>query len=81
MQTYSKNANPIGQFFKSFVEHPASVGETFVEHFLFALKFSLLLFCAAMAAFIHAFIPALFEKTASQIIRNMVAKMDARTTD
>ena len=58
-----------------FTAHPAAVEESFGEHFLFALKFSLLLFAAAGAAMVHAVLPFLFEKTASKI----VAKLYART--
>jgi len=38
------------------------------------LKFSSLLFLAALAAFIHAFVPAFFEKTASTIVANLFDK-------
>ncbi|MBM1309488.1 hypothetical protein JQT66_04870 [Sulfitobacter mediterraneus] len=54
-----------------FLDHPAKVDETFFEHMLFALKFSGLLFAAAGAALIHAFVPALCEKTASTIIKTL----------
>lgn len=58
-----------------FLDHPAKVDETFFQHMAFALKFAGLLFAAAGAALVHAIIPCLFEKTASQII----AKLYART--
>ncbi len=58
-----------------FLDHPAKVDETFLEHMAFAMKFSGLLFLAAGAALVHALIPCLFEKTASHII----AKLYART--
>ncbi|MGJ8626467.1 MAG: DUF6356 family protein [Sulfitobacter sp.] len=58
-----------------FLDHPAKVDETFLEHMAFAMKFSGLLFAAAGAALVHALIPCLFEKTASRII----AKLYART--
>ncbi len=61
-----------------FTEHPHSVGETYGEHFLFALRFAGLLFGASAAALVHALLPFCFEKTASQLIRGMVAEMDAR---
>ena len=58
-----------------FLDHPAKVDETFFEHMAFALKFSGLLFIAAGAALVHAIIPCLFERTAS----NIIAKLYART--
>lgn len=64
---------------KIFLDHPRSVGETFSAHFLFALGFSLTLFGAAFAALVHAFIPALCEKTASTLIKRLYAKISDRT--
>ena len=58
-----------------FIQHPHSVNETYLEHLWFALKFAALLSCAATAALIHAFIPAMCKKTASTII----AKLYTRT--
>ena len=45
-----------------FTEHPESVGETYIQHFFVAIRFSLKLFISSIAALIHAFIPALFKK-------------------
>ena len=54
-----------------FLDHPAKVDETFFQHMLFALTFSARLFLAAFAALVHALIPCLFEKTASNIIAEL----------
>lgn len=59
---------------KLFIDHPQSIDETYFEHARFALKFSSLLFLAALAAFIHALVPAFFEKTASTIVANLFDK-------
>lgn len=48
-----------------FTKHPASVGESYWQHFAVAFGFALELFAAAGAALMHAFFPACFEKTAS----------------
>ena len=61
-----------------FLEHPDSVDETYLEHFRFALTFAGWLALAAGAAFVHALVPALFEKTASSIIRKLCQRMDNR---
>ena len=61
-----------------FLDHPASVDETYGEHFIFAMKFSLSLFAAAFAALIHALIPSMFEKTASGIIATLYARTHNR---
>lgn len=54
-----------------FTAHPASVDESFGEHFIFAMKFAGLLFAAAGAALVHAILPFMFEKTASKIIAKL----------
>ena len=61
-----------------FMDHPETVGETYLEHFRFAGSFAWTLFTAALAALIHAFIPALFEKTAGEKIRQLARKIDGR---
>lgn len=62
-----------------FLSHPATVNETFFQHMRFALTFALSLMAAAGAALVHAFIPCLFEKTASQIITRLYARIHNRT--
>ena len=61
-----------------FTEHPESVGETYFEHFFVAIRFSCKLFLSSIAALIHAFIPALFKKTASTQIKEMYGQMTTR---
>ena len=61
-----------------FLEHPAKVDETFLEHMAFPMKFSGLLFMAAGAALVHAFVPCLCEKTASGIIEKLHHRMHNR---
>lgn len=63
-----------------FTAHPASVDETFLEHFRFALTFSFWLFAAAIAALIHAILPFLFEKTGSRIITKLYNRIHSRGT-
>ncbi|MFK7938176.1 MAG: DUF6356 family protein [Roseovarius sp.] len=63
---------------RMFTAHPHSVDETYFQHLLFAGRFSLLLFGAALAALIHAVLPFLFEKTASRMIAQMYAKTHNR---
>ena len=53
---------------KIFLEHPRNVGQSYMEHQGFALAMSARLFVAAFASLIHAFIPALFTTTGSNIV-------------
>jgi hypothetical protein len=64
-------------FGRLFMDHPRSVGESYFEHLLFAGGFALRLLGAGLVALVHALIPCLFEKTAS----NMIAKMYAKTSN
>ncbi len=53
---------------KLFLDHPASVGETYGQHFVFALSFAWPLLVAGLGATLHAFVPALCQKTGSRTI-------------
>lgn len=61
-----------------FLDHPAKVDETYLEHMWFALRFAALLGAAAGAALVHAVIPCLFEKTASGIIKRLYERTHNR---
>lgn len=65
-------------FLRGFIEHPASVNETYLQHARFAFGFSTKLFGAAAAALIHAIIPPLFETTASRLIKELNATLESR---
>ncbi len=65
-------------FQRIFLSHPATVDETFLQHMMFALRFAITLFAAAGAALVHAFVPCLFEKTASRIITQLYERIQAR---
>jgi hypothetical protein len=54
-----------------FTAHPRAVGESYGEHFGVAMSYSLRLFAAAGAAFVHAFLPFLCVTTASRAIKGM----------
>lgn len=58
-----------------FNEHPATVGETYGEHFLAAMGFSLSLFRAAFCCGLHAIFPFMCEKTGSQCIEGLYERM------
>ncbi|HJM21054.1 MAG TPA: DUF6356 family protein [Acidimicrobiales bacterium] len=60
-----------------FTEHPASVGETYGEHFRVASHFAKELAAAAIAAACHAILPSLFPSTASSKVRRLHAEMTA----
>lgn len=63
---------------KLFVAHPSEVNETYVQHMGVALRFSGTLALAAGAALVHAIIPALCERTASNAILRLHDQMKNR---
>ena len=54
-----------------FTDHPASVGQTYFEHFKFAVKVSKSLLKAFSACLIHAVYPPLHKNTASATIAEL----------
>jgi len=61
-----------------FIDHPASVDESYGEHARFAFGFSFKLFGAAFAALVHAVVPCLFKKTASRMVGDLYARTHNR---
>lgn len=58
-----------------FLDHPSSVGESYLQHFGAAMSFSLGMLGAALCCAIHAVFPFLFEKTGSRIINELHDRM------
>ncbi|WP_417520090.1 DUF6356 family protein [Minwuia sp.] len=51
-----------------FVEHPRTVGETYVEHLTHAAWFAGMMAYGAVACLLHALIPGVCERTGSRVI-------------
>ena len=64
---------------KLVIDHPASVHETYLGHMAFAAWFAGKLALAAGAAIVHAFLPFLFETTASRIVRELAERTHNRS--
>lgn len=60
---------------QKFTEHPATVGESYGEHFVSAMSFSLAMLRAAFCCAVHAVLPFTFEKTGSQCITSLYDRM------
>jgi hypothetical protein len=58
-----------------FTHHPASVGESYGQHFIHAGGFGLSMIGGGLACLVHAILPFLCEKTGSQIIRRLHDRM------
>ena len=59
------------QITAKFTDHPASVGQTYFEHFKFAINVSKSLLKAFSACLIHAVYPPLHRNTASATIAEL----------
>ena len=60
-----------------FTAHPREVGETYLEHGLFACRYGAKMTLGGVAAFIHGLLPFLFRTTGSRITRELNATLDA----
>lgn len=61
-----------------FTAHPASLGETYSQHFRVSMSYALPLLGAGLAALIHAILPFLFTVTASAIVKRLYERMTKR---
>jgi hypothetical protein len=67
-------------FTRLFLQHPRSVGESYLEHQRHALGFGFSLLLAALACLIHAVVPGLFVHTGGDAITRLHDRMAARRT-
>lgn len=58
-----------------FTDHPATVNETYGQHFLAAVGFSLRMIGGGLACLVHAFVPGAFKTTGSDLIRELHDRM------
>jgi hypothetical protein len=61
-----------------FLDHPASVRETYFEHMGVAFRFGGRLLAAGAAAVVHGIVPAWHERTASKAVKTLHAELAAR---
>jgi hypothetical protein len=63
-------------FFRSlFTEHPASVDETYLQHFISALGFGTKMIVAGVACMVHGLLPALFVTRGSDTVSALHDRM------
>jgi hypothetical protein len=59
-----------------FTAHPRSVGETYLEHGLFACRYGARMTAGGVAALLHGVFPFLFQATGSRITRELAASLE-----
>ncbi len=60
---------------KAFTKHPASVGETYVQHLRHATGFGVRMILGGFACVLHGLLPFLFVKTGSKQIQTLHGQM------
>ena len=60
---------------KLFTEHPATVNETYFQHFASASSFGLRMFGGGLMCFVHALLPGVFCTKASSMIGELHERM------
>jgi len=68
-------ANPIRKWF---LAHPESVEESYPEHFGVAWRFGVAMLRGGIACLVHAFVPALCERTGSGTVKQLYGEIVAR---
>lgn len=58
-----------------FTKHPATVGESYGQHFVAAMGFSIGMFRGAVCCALHAFFPFLCERSGSEAITELHQRM------
>lgn len=67
-------------FNRLFLDHPRSVGESYLEHQRRAFGFGVSLLAAALACLVHALVPGLFVRTGSEAITRLHDRMVVNRT-
>lgn len=73
-----KHGGPV--FTRLFLDHPRSVGESYLEHQRHAFGFGIALLGAALACLVHALVPGLFVRTGSEAIARLHDRMIVHRT-
>ena len=61
-----------------FLAHPRSVGESYPQHAATALRFGGSMVAGGIACMVHALVPALFPRSASDRVKRLYTQMVAR---
>lgn len=67
-------------FRRLFLDHPASVGESYTEHFGVATSFGAKMIAGGVGAVIHGFLPFACKTTGSRTVAELHARMVAKRT-
>jgi len=60
-----------------FNEHPASVGESYLQHMAASLSFSVPMLLSSLALLVHGLFPFVFKRTGSDTVTSLYERMVA----
>lgn len=61
-----------------FLDHPRTNNESYIQHFYFAIKCGSLMILSGCACIVHAFLPFIFQDTASSSISYLATALASR---
>jgi hypothetical protein len=61
-----------------FLSHPHALGESYAQHAAMAARFGLTMLAGGAACLVHALVPGLFSRTASDAVKSLYGQMKAR---
>ena len=67
-------------FRRLFLDHPASVGESYTEHFGVATRFGMRMMAGGVGAMLHGVLPFACKTTGSRTVAALHAEMVAKRT-
>lgn len=62
-------------FRRLFLDHPATVGESYTEHFGVASRFGMTMIVGGVGALVHAFVPVLCKTSGSTTVAKLHRQM------
>ncbi|WP_242186332.1 DUF6356 family protein [Sphingomonas sp. CARO-RG-8B-R24-01] len=62
-------------FRRLFLDHPATVGESYTEHFGVASRFGMTMIVGGLGAVVHAFVPAWCKTSGSSTVAKLHRRM------
>lgn len=66
---------------RAFHAHPATAGQTYLQHMGFAVRFGLSLLGAGAAAIVHGLVPCWFQTTASRTVKMLYGRLHDRASE
>lgn len=77
-QTPAARSQPLGVIDRLLLAHPRTVGESYAEHAGIASRFGAAMVVGGVKCLVHAVLPAVFERSASDCVAKLNAELTRR---